>query len=108
MGLDGNGNWGHSLAFFLRFFVLVSVHDTRHSLGIFWLVGICISRHIRYGCILGMGHAELGRACLVSTDLGWVGLGKKCLIYPFYRLDLLKRGGWMDQSGPNVAEVGEV
>jgi hypothetical protein len=36
LGLDGNGNYGHSLAFFLRLFVLVSVHDTRHSLSIFW------------------------------------------------------------------------
>ena len=36
-----------------------------------------------------------------------MGLGKRCLIYPFYRLDLLKTGWWMDQSGLNVAEVGE-
>jgi hypothetical protein len=42
------------------------------------------------------------------NGLGLGGPWKKCLIYPFYRLDLLETGGWMDQSGPNVAEVGEV
>ena len=50
---------------------------------------------------------------MLYITLGFNGLGlggpwKTCLIYPFYRLDLLETGGWMDQSGPNVAEVGEV